>query len=116
MGNHQALNYKQIVIDMVKSFGDIGCLMSLKLHIMDSHLDYFANNPGHKSDEQGGRVHQDIKEMKRRYLGFRDERMLGDYCWNLNRHTSVTHKRKALTRPFEDTCRMKKPKLVRFFY
>ena len=41
--------------------------MSFKLHFLKSHLDYFPENLGVVSEEQGERFHQDIKEMKRRY-------------------------------------------------
>jgi hypothetical protein len=40
--------------------------MSLKVHFLDSHLDYFPANLGAISEELGERFHQDIKEMERR--------------------------------------------------
>lgn len=112
LGNHKDPDHKNIVENMVNNYAAIGCLMSLKLHFMDSHHDYFANNNGDESDEQGERFHQDIKEMEQHYQGFWDERMLGDYCWSLKRDTQISHKRKALTRSFEERCRPKKPRVV----
>lgn len=41
--------------------------MNLKLHFLDSHLDYFPQNLGDYSEKQDERFHQDIKEMERRY-------------------------------------------------
>ena len=34
--------------------------MSLKMHFLHSHLDFFPSNLGEVSDEQGERFHQDI--------------------------------------------------------
>ncbi|CAH1099891.1 unnamed protein product [Psylliodes chrysocephalus] len=82
----------------------IGCLMSLKVHFLESNLGNFPENVGHFSEEQGERLHQDIKEMERRYQGFWDINMLADYCWNL-RDTNKGHKRKALRRTFDQNCR-----------
>lgn len=107
LGNNRDPNYKTIVQNMVKNYYAIGCLMSLKLHFLDSHLDFFPENCGEKSDEQGERFHQDIKPMEKRYQGYWDENMMADYCWNLKRDTSVAHKRKATVRSFEE---LSKPK------
>jgi hypothetical protein len=41
--------------------------MSLKMHIFNSHLDYFPENLEDISEEQGKRLHQNIKEMESRY-------------------------------------------------
>jgi hypothetical protein len=38
--------------------------MSLKVHFLNAHLDYFPENLGAVSEEQGERFHQDIKEIK----------------------------------------------------
>ena len=43
----------------------MGCSMSLKLQFLHSHLDYFPQNLGDYSEEQGERFHQDISEMER---------------------------------------------------
>ncbi|GBN84752.1 hypothetical protein AVEN_256830-1 [Araneus ventricosus] len=69
LGNKKDPNYKSIVEEMIKNFKILGCSMSLKVHFLDSHLDYFPENLGAVSEEQGARFHQDIKEMERRYQG-----------------------------------------------
>ena len=61
--------------------------MSLKIHFLHSHLNFFPDNLGHVSDEHGERFHQQIKTMERRYQGFWDEAMLADYMWFLVRET-----------------------------
>lgn len=62
--------------------------MSLKIHFLDSHLDFFPENLGDVSDEHGERFHQQLKEMERRYHGFYNTAMMGDYVWSLIRHTN----------------------------
>ena len=41
--------------------------MSVKMHFLRSHLDYFPHNWGDFSEEQGERFHQDISDMEKRY-------------------------------------------------
>ena len=43
--------------------------MSLKIHFLESHLDFFPENLSIVSDEDGGRFHQDIMAMEKRYQG-----------------------------------------------
>jgi hypothetical protein len=44
--------------------------MSLKFHFLHFHLDYFPENLGDLSEEQGERFHQDVKEVSHsKYLG-----------------------------------------------
>ena len=54
---------------MLQKFQVQGCLMSIKLHFLHSHLEHFHENLGDYSEEQGERFHQDIKEMERHYQG-----------------------------------------------
>ncbi|GBO27529.1 hypothetical protein AVEN_198271-1, partial [Araneus ventricosus] len=76
--------------------------MSLKVHFLDSHLDYFPENLGEVSEEQDERFHQDIKEMERRYQGKWNVSMIDDYCRMLERHNPCkVHKRKSDKRTFE---------------
>ncbi|GBO33464.1 hypothetical protein AVEN_123576-1 [Araneus ventricosus] len=65
LGNKKDPNYKYIVEEMIKNFKILGCSMSLKVHFLDSHLNYFSENLGAVSEEQGEIFHQDIKEMER---------------------------------------------------
>ena len=64
--------------------------MSLKIHFLHSHLEFFPENLGMVSDEQGERFHQDILLMERRYQGFWNESMMADYCWMLYRDNPDT--------------------------
>ena len=65
---------------MVDSFKKLKCLMSLKLHFMDSHVEFFPENHEDFSQEQGERFHQDIRVMKQRYQGRWDENMIAVRC------------------------------------
>lgn len=40
-----------------------GLNMSLKIHFLHSHLDFFPENLGDVSDEHGERFHQEIKTI-----------------------------------------------------
>jgi hypothetical protein len=59
--------------------------MSLKVHFLDSHLEFFPENLGAVSVEHGERFHQDISNMEKRYQGKWSLSMLADYCWTLKR-------------------------------
>jgi hypothetical protein len=43
--------------------------MSLEVHLLHSHVDFFPENL-EVSDAQGDRFHQDIKSMEHCHLGF----------------------------------------------
>ena len=69
LGNHRAQNYRQIVDNMLTAYSEMGCNMSLKIHFLHSHLDFFPENCGAVSDENGERFHQTISTFERRYQG-----------------------------------------------
>jgi len=96
LGNTKDPDYKSIVADLMKNLQLLGCNMSIKLHFLNVHIDYFPENLGSLSEEQGERFHQDIKEMERRYQGRWDVSMMADYCWCLKRETEKhSYKRKS---------------------
>ncbi|GBM46312.1 hypothetical protein AVEN_88006-1 [Araneus ventricosus] len=96
LGNNKAENYKDLVEDMLALFQDFGCNISLKIHFLNSHLNFFLDNCWHVSDEHGERSHQDMANMKKRYQGNWSTAMLADYCWTLIRDASHVHyKRQA---------------------
>jgi hypothetical protein len=95
LGNHRADNYAELVSNMLAAYQQLGSRMSLKIHFLHSHLDFFPTNLGDVSDEHGERFHQDIAIMERRYQGHFNPNMMGDYCWFLQRSTTDTHKRKS---------------------
>jgi len=58
----------------------MGCNMSMKIHFLESHLDFFLENLGEVSDEHGERFHQDILTMEKRYQSKWTSSMLADFC------------------------------------
>jgi len=68
---------------MLSSYKAMGCNMSLKIHFLKSHLDFFLENLGEVSDEHGEKFHQDIMAMGKGYLGKWASSMLADHCWTL---------------------------------
>lgn len=95
LGNHKAENYEQLVQALIKNYAKMGCRMSLKVHILDAHLDKFKENMGAYSEEQGERFHQDILDFERRYQGQYNENMMGDYVWGLLRESNLQYSRKS---------------------
>ena len=63
----------------------MGCRMSLKIHFLHSHLNFFPPNLGAVSDEHGERFRQDITKMESNYQGKWNPGMMGDFCWMLLR-------------------------------
>ncbi|KAI6651195.1 hypothetical protein LOD99_14547 [Oopsacas minuta] len=95
LGNKKSSNYREGVETLLNAYEKMGCRMSLKLHLLHSHLDFSPENLGAVSDEQGERFHQDIQEMETRYQGFWNEGMMSDYCWRLFRdNPNKIYKRK----------------------
>jgi hypothetical protein len=84
LGNNKDPDYVTIIANILKKFKVLGCLLSLKIHFFNSHLEFIPENLGTVSEEQGERFHQDIKEMERRYQGQCNVKMICDYCWTLN--------------------------------
>jgi len=54
--------------------------MSLKVHFLESHLDFFPVNNGAVSNEHGELSHQDMSNMEKQYQGKWGPSMLADYC------------------------------------
>jgi len=81
LGNFKAANFRKLVQDLKDSYEQLECNMSLKMHFLFSHLDFFPLNCGDVSDENGERFHQDISVMEHRYKGKWSDAMLGDYYW-----------------------------------
>jgi hypothetical protein len=95
LGNRKAENYVELVETLVKNYGKMGCRMSLKVHILDAHLDEFKENMRAYSEEQGERFYQDILNFERRYQGQYNENMMGDYIWGLIRESDLQYSRKS---------------------
>jgi hypothetical protein len=76
-------NYVEIVEELLSSFCALGCNMSLKLHFLQSHVDFFPGNMAAVSMST-------VKGSITIYTpNVRKVDMLADYCW--------MHVREALT-------------------
>ena len=101
LGNHRSSQYWKVVDELMENFRQIGAHMSVRMHFLRSHLDYFPENCGDFSEEQGECFHQDISGMEKGYQGLWDVNFLADYSWCLKRDVEFAHqKRKSLKRPF----------------
>ena len=96
LGNYRSRNYKNLVEELVESYQKLGARMSINLHFLWAHLDYFPENCGDFSEESGERFHQDLRTMEQRYQGRSDVSFLVDYCWSLKRDfPTEQHKRRS---------------------
>ena len=56
-----------MVYELMHNFQALGARMSTKMHFLNSHLDYFPENCGDYSEEQGECFHRDIRIMEKQY-------------------------------------------------
>ena len=95
LGCHRSEDFRDVIGEMLNNYKTLGCKMSLKVHFLESHLDFFHSNLGDVSDKHGERFHQDICVIENRYKGKWSVSMLADYCWSIKRDDSETqHKRR----------------------
>jgi hypothetical protein len=76
-------NYKLFIKNLLQAYQNLGCNMSLKIHFLHFHLDFFPPTTLDMSDKHGGRFHQDSATMEKRYQGRWKPSMLVDYGWTL---------------------------------
>jgi len=67
IGNHKAANYQDVVQDLLIFYKAMGWNMSLKIHFLESHLDFFPENLSEVSDEHGDRFHLDNMTTEKWY-------------------------------------------------
>ena len=94
LGNHKAKDYKELVQNMLDQFRKHGSCISLKMHFQFSHIEYFPENLGDFSEEQGERFHQDIGQMEQRYQGRWNINLMADFCWTLKRDSDTSEYRR----------------------
>lgn len=63
LGKRKSHNFEKAITYMLSNMKDLGCDMIIKIHF---HLDWFPENLGNFSDQQG---EQDMRVMKVRYEG-----------------------------------------------
>lgn len=87
LGNYRAPNYVELIDKMLTTFREMGVNMSLKIHFLADHLDFFPSNLGKFSDEHGERFHQDIAIIENRFKGKDLIAMMSEYMWYICRST-----------------------------
>lgn len=87
LGKKREADSAQRVKRLLKAFEELAVNMSLKIHFLHHHMDWFENQLSTESDEQGERFHQVALTMETRYRGKKLDSMLGDLCWWLKRTT-----------------------------
>ena len=85
LGHRRAQNYEELVNNLLQSYQNLSCNMSLNIHFLHTHLDFFPENCCAVCDEHGERFDQHIYSMEKRYQGKRNCAMLADCCWTLAR-------------------------------
>ena len=101
IGNYKALNYQDVVQGLLTLYKAMGCNMSVEIHFLESHFDFFPENLGEVSDEHGERFHQDIMTMEKQYQGKWTSSMLADYCWTLKMEVpDAKYRRKSYASTF----------------
>ena len=69
LGRNKADHYKDLMETLLQTYCKLGSRMSLKMHYLHSHLDFFRSNLADVSEEHGERFHQDIQAMEKRCQG-----------------------------------------------
>ena len=77
LGKDRKPNSEEIVWNMLKNFEKQNVNMSLKIHFLKSHLEFFPSKFSSISDE---RFHQTMQIIEKGYQGRADPHMLADFC------------------------------------
>ena len=102
LGNFKSPLYQKGVAELLAAYKEMGCRMSLQMHFVHSHLEFFLENFGAVNDEQGEKFHPDIQAMEEKYQGVWDEGMIGDFYWMLYRdYPTHACKRKLYAKHFK---------------
>lgn len=67
MEKYSFSDHKTTVKELFSAYKDLGCNMSLKVYFLHSHINFFADNCGIISGEDGERFDKDIKTIEKRY-------------------------------------------------
>ena len=85
LDNTHVPDYQACIEKLLKSSEYMGWRMSLKIHFLHFHRNFFPPSLGVVSDEHGERFHQDITKMGSNYQGKWNPSMMGDFFWMLLR-------------------------------
>ena len=86
---------RDVIAEMLNTYKTLGCKMSIKVHFLNSHSNFFHKNMSDVPNEHGEQFHRDISDIENRYKGKWSVGTLADYCWSIQRDDSETqHKRR----------------------
>ena len=68
LGKNKDDIYAELVANLVNSYGNMGCRMSMKVHMLNAHLHEFKQNLGEYSEEHGEQFHQHSKDCESLYI------------------------------------------------
>lgn len=68
-----------LISELLQSYQNIRCRISLKIHFQHSHLEFFPDNLGVVSVEQGLCFHEDVRTIETSYQGRWDLAMMADF-------------------------------------
>lgn len=72
---------RKYVKKMMTALKNIKSSMTLKMHLMNNHLDDFLKQDPKESDEHGEHFHQVTMPMEERFKGKRLDAMIAEVCW-----------------------------------
>ena len=72
-------NYAHSVQQTLVAYQILGCYMSLKIHLLLSHLDFFPDCFGDVSDEHGERFHREISVVRTRNPKKLNDSLMDDF-------------------------------------
>jgi hypothetical protein len=83
LGKNKYQHYGEMLESLIQHDEVLHCRMSVKLHYLHSHREFFRPNLGDVSEEHGKCIHQDIETIEKRCQGQWVAAMMGDYAWGL---------------------------------
>ena len=99
LGNKKAENYEELIRNVIEAYREMKVNMSLKIHLLCDHLDFFPSNLGDFSDEHGERFHRDMATIEERFKGKDHRHMLSEYCLSICRDTDTENLKRQTKRP-----------------
>lgn len=87
LGNHRNSQYRKVVYDLMKNFRQLGARMSVKMHFLRSHLNYYIFQKNvETSVENRVSAFSKISVLWRNPIKvYENVNFLADYCWCLKR-------------------------------
>jgi hypothetical protein len=69
LGMRKEENYRKMIQNLLQNYQKLGCWMSLKIHFLYSHLNFYSENIGIFRDEKGEWFYLNITKMQQQYQG-----------------------------------------------